>query len=349
MFSPMSSDNKIETGIILLEYSCIYFSKRRMRELIGVTLVMHLVSTTIRQNITTVAGSSNGSCATLSGGLTTLHQQAGIAVSNNGTLYVADGSPANVLLAFEPNNFTAKQLILFSNWPTYIFINAVTSLVYVTLFNLDYVQIWPSNQTIPRNLSSTGVCSMTDLFVPTDMVIDSLGNIYIASYACSWVTKWAPSATNSTLVAGSLGGAGSNSLHLHWPYGLSLDETHSLLYVVDRYNSRVQKFTLGNLNGVTVAGGNGAGAASNQLDMPTTMYVSQLDQSYYICDCGNNRIVKWAMNATYGVTIAGSSTGVAGSTLYLLNQPYDIWVHPNETYMLISDTNNCRVQKYLLQ
>jgi hypothetical protein len=321
-----------------------------MRELVGVTIVMHLVSTTIRQNITTVAGSSNGSCATLSGGLTTLHQQAGISVSNNGTLYVADGSPANVLLAFEPNNFTAKQLISFSNWPTYIFIDAVTSFVYVSIYNLQYVLIWPSNRTIPRNTSASGVCSMTELYQPTNMIIDSLGNIYISSYGCNWVTKWNPNVTNSTLVGGSLSSvSGNDSQHLHRPYGLSLNETHSLLYVADRYNNRVQKFILGNLTGVTIAGGNGAGTASNQLDYPTAIYVSQLDQSYYICDSYNNRIVKWAMNATHGVTIAGSSTGVAGSTLYLLNQPYDMWVDPDETYMLISDTNNCRVQKYLLR
>jgi sugar lactone lactonase YvrE len=190
---------------------------------------------------------------------------------------------------------------------------------------------------------------MTQLYQPTDIIMDFSGNFYIGSYACSWVTKWSPNATIGTLVAGSPSGVeGSDSQHLYKPYGMSIDESNSLLYVVDRYNHRVQKFVLGNLTGVTVVGGNGGGAASNQLYNPTALFISQRDHSYYICDSGNSRIQKWAVDATYGVTIAESSTGVAGGALNLLNQPYDIWVHPNETYMLISDSNNCRVQKYIL-
>jgi hypothetical protein len=308
---------------------------------------MHLASTIIQQNITTVAGFYNGSCPTSSTNLTVLHVQGGITVSNNGTLYVGDGSPANVLLAFEPNNLTAKQIFTYGNWPTYLFIDAVTSSIYATVFNQDSVVIWPSNRTIPRNPSAA--CNVTHLYWPTGILVDSLGNIYISSSGCNWVTKWNANATNATLVVGSLsGGSGNDSQHLYKPYGLFLDENNSLLYVADAQNNRVQKFTLGNLTGVTVAGGNGQGTASNQLNFPSTIHVSQQDNSYYICDYHNNRIQKWAMNATHGVTIAGSSTGVAGNTLYLLNGPYDVWVHPNETYILISDSNNCRVQKYIL-
>ena len=308
---------------------------------------MHLASTIIQQNVTTVAGSYNGSCAPLSGGLTTLHDQGGIAVSNNGTLYVGDGSPANVLLAFEPNNLTAKQIITYGNWPAYLFIDAATSSMYTTVFYLNSVVIWPSSQTIPTNPSDT--CDLAHLYYPTGIVVDSLGNIYISSYACHWVTKWNPNATIAILAAGSISVTpGSDSQHLDRPYGLFLDEKNSLLYVADAANNRVQKFTLGNLTGVTIAGGNGQGTASNQLNWPSTIHISQRDNSYYICDYHNNRIQKWAIGATYGVTIAGSSTGVAGNALDLLNGPYDVWVDPNATYMLISDSSNCCVQKYLL-
>ncbi len=268
-------------------------------------------------------------------------------MSNNGTLYVGDGSPANVLLAFEPNNLTAKQIITYGNWPAYLFIDAVISSIYATVFYLESVVIWPSNQIIPRYPSAT--CDMANLYYPTGILVDSLGNIYISSSACHWVTKWNPNATDATLVVGSPSFAsGSDSQHLNRPYGLFLDENNSLLYVADAANNRVQKFTLGNLTGVTVAGGNGQGTASNQLNFPSTIHISQRDNSYYICDYHNNRIQKWAIGATYGVTIAGSSTGVAGNALHLLNGPYDVWVDPNATYMLISDANNCRVQKYLL-
>ncbi|CAF1124663.1 unnamed protein product [Adineta steineri] len=304
--------------------------------------------TIIQPNITTVAGFYNGSCPTSSTNLTVLHDPGGIAVSNNGTLYVGDGSPANVLLAFEPNNLTAKQLFTYGNWPTYLFVGPVTSSIYATVLELHTVVIWPSNQTIPKNPSAS--CSdLLHLYYPTGIAVDFLGNIYVSSYYCNRVTKWNSNGTNATLVAGSLSAtSGSDSQHLYSPYGLFLDEMHSLLYVADAVNNRVQRFALGNLTGVTVAGGNGQGTASNQLNFPSAIHVSQVDNSYYICDYHNHRIQKWVIGATYGVTIAGSSTGVAGSALNLLNGPYDIWVDPNATYVLISDANNCRVQKYLL-
>ncbi|CAF1466805.1 unnamed protein product [Adineta steineri] len=305
-------------------------------------------STIIQPNISTVAGFYNGSCPTSSANLTVLHTQGGIAVSNNGTLYVGDGASPYALLAFEPNNLTAKKIFTYSNWPAYLSINPVTSSIYATVFNQNSVVIWPSNRTIPKNPSAS--CSdVLHLYYPTGIVIDSLGNIYVSSVECNSVTKWNPNGTNSTLVAGSLSTTvGSDSEHLYSPYGLFFDEINSLLYVADAGNNRVQRFALGNLTGVTVAGGNGQGTASNQLNFPSAIHVSQRDNSYYICDYHNNRIQKWVIGATYGVTIAGSSTGVAGSTLNLLNSPYDIWVDPNATYMLISDSSNCRVQKYLL-
>ena len=182
----------------------------------------------------------------------------------------------------------------------------------------------------------------------TGIIVDTLGYVYISSGGCHAVYKWNSNGTITTIVAGLLSTSGSDNRHLNKPYGLVIDENKSLLYVADSLNHRIQKFVLGNLTGVTVAGGNGLGSASNQLHYPTAIYISRLDNSYYICDSSNNRIQKWVMNATYGVTIAGSSTGVAGNALNLLDYPYDIWFHPNETYMLISDSYNCRIQKYIL-
>ncbi|CAF1531684.1 unnamed protein product [Adineta ricciae] len=310
------------------------------------TSTQRITTVSVQQNITTVAGSWNGSCAALSGGMTTLHTQGGITVSPDGTLYVADGNPIYAVLAFKPNNFTAKQIMSFSDWPAFMFFDSRTSSLYVTVFYLYYARVWPSNQTIPSG--TTGSCAATQLLWPTGIVVDSLGNIYITSSGCHVVIKWNSNATIATVAAGSLSVSGTDNYHFNQPYGLFLDANDSLLYVADFNNHRIQKFILGNSAGVTVAGGNGQGSASNQLNRPTTIYVSQQDDSYYICDYHNNRIQRWAINATYGVTIAGSSAGVAGSALNLLNAPYDIWVHPNKTFMLVSDSNNCRIQKYIL-
>lgn len=160
---------------------------------------LHLVSTATQPNVTTMAGSCNGFCnETLSESLTTLHTQGGIFVSNNGTLYVADGTPMNTLFSFEPNNRTGTQIMSFSNWPTYIFINSLTSTIYVTVFYLYQVTMWPSNKTIPPNNISSG-CAMNLLNRPTGIVADSSGNAYVASKFCHLITKWAPNAASGIL------------------------------------------------------------------------------------------------------------------------------------------------------
>ncbi|CAF1246069.1 unnamed protein product [Rotaria magnacalcarata] len=111
----------------------------------------------------------------------------------------------------------------------------------------------------------------------------------------------------------------------------------------------MQKFILGNLTGVTIAGDNDAGSASNQLNRPTTIILPHNNSESYICDTSNNQIQKWTMGASSSITIAGSVSGLGDSTLYLLNLPYDIWIDLDETYLLISDSSNCLAQRYTLR
>ena len=51
----------------------------------------------------------------------------------------------------------------------------------------------------------------------------------------------------------------------------------------------------------------------------------------------------WTANAT---TVAGSSTGLAGSTASLLYYPKDVFAD-NRGALYVSDSNNYRVQKWL--
>jgi len=100
--------------------------------------------------------------------------------------------------------------------------------------------------------------------------------------------------------------------------------------------------------GVTVAGGNGQGSAANQFNIPTGIYVSRLDGSLYIADFYNNRIQKWAQNATFGTTIAGNPNATSGSTPYLLNSPFGIAIDDGENYLYVADTANNRIQRFSL-
>ena len=295
---------------------------------------------------TTVAGGCNGTAST---NQTALLWPADVLVTRNDTVYVANYD--NRLLAFDPNNRTARTIATFANWPTFIFVDNRTSDLYVSVTLLQLVYIFPGNRTIPPDRTLTGNCSLNRLYGPTVVIVDSVGNVYIASYDCHWVTRWAPNATTGTLIAGSpLAQPGNNSQSLNLPYGLALDEPNSFLYVADRDNHRIQRFLLGGSGvGVTVAGGNGAGAAPNQLNRPTEIYLSKIDGSLYIADSYNNRAQKWMMNnSSSGVTVAGSPDGTAGRSAFLMDLTYAISLDASETYLYVTDSNNERIQRFNL-
>ncbi|CAF4517957.1 unnamed protein product, partial [Rotaria magnacalcarata] len=57
--------------------------------------------------------------------------------------------------------------------------------------------------------------------------------------------------------------------------------------------------------GVTIAGGNGVGGATNQLNYPYGLFVDD-NQTVVITDWGNNRIVQWKNgDTTNGQVVAG--------------------------------------------
>jgi sugar lactone lactonase YvrE len=62
----------------------------------------------------------------------------------------------------------------------------------------------------------------------------------------------------------------------------------------------------------------------------------------------NNRIHRWAPNATEGVTIPGNSQDQAGSTARRLFDSCVIAINANETLMYVSDAGNNRIQKFQL-
>ena len=59
-----------------------------------------------------------------------------------------------------------------------------------------------------------------------------------------------------------------------------------------------------NRNGVTVAGGHGLGSALNQLNYPNGVFVAD-DDTIYVADTNNNRVIKWSLGAASGQVIVG--------------------------------------------
>ena len=96
--------------------------------------------------------------------------------------------------------------------------------------------------------------------------------------------------------------------------------------------------------GITVAGGNGQGTASNQFNNPGGIFLDK-NSDLYITDTYNNRILKWTPGAASGVTVAGQSTIFGSPNLNCFDQPVDVFVDTAGN-IYISDGGNGRIQKW---
>ena len=96
-------------------------------------------------------------------------------------------------------------------------------------------------------------------------------------------------------------------------------------------------------NGLTVAGGNGFGAESNQLYRPQGLYVDD-NQTVYIADELNHRIVEWKSGATSGQVVAGGYG--QGNGAHQLSEPSDVIIEKKCDSLIICDTSNRRVVRW---
>ncbi|CAF3189601.1 unnamed protein product [Rotaria sp. Silwood2] len=95
--------------------------------------------------------------------------------------------------------------------------------------------------------------------------------------------------------------------------------------------------------GVTVAGGNGLGDGTNQLNSPNGLFVDN-EQNIYIADSSNHRIVEWKSDATNGTVVVGGYGRGTGD--YLLDSPQDIIVDKETDSIIIADYGNQRVVRW---
>ncbi|CAF4912645.1 unnamed protein product, partial [Rotaria magnacalcarata] len=96
-------------------------------------------------------------------------------------------------------------------------------------------------------------------------------------------------------------------------------------------------------SGVTVAGGNREGDATNQLHWPYGLFVDD-DQTVFIADTYNHRIMQWKNgDTTNGQVVAGGKG--AGNGLHQLYHPTDVLID-KKTSLIICDGGNRRIVRW---
>lgn len=185
---------------------------------------------------------------------------------------------------------------------------------------------------------------------PYGLALDADGSLYIADTGNHRVQRitfddqGVPQGAET--VAGGLG-AGSDSLHLHYPRGIDIGADGSL-YIADATNHRVQLVTFDSAGApqpaVTIAGGNGSGPDPDQFATP---YDLDLDDegTLYIADTSNNRIQRIMFDANGApqdaVTVFGNGEGTGDDQL---DHPRGITVTAGGL-AYIADDDNHRVQR----
>ncbi|CAF1013776.1 unnamed protein product [Adineta steineri] len=125
--------------------------------------------------------------------------------------------------------------------------------------------------------------------------------------------------------------------------GLAMDKNR-FLYVSDSVKNEVRRWKMGEYNneGIVVAGGNGQGNHLKQLRTPGSIFVDA-DQSIYVLDRQNHRVMKWRKDAEEGTIVAGGNG--EGRNLNQLSSPQGVIVD-DLGQIYVADSVNHRVMRW---
>lgn len=165
---------------------------------------------------------------------------------------------------------------------------------------------------------------------------------YIVDAGNNRVVKWILGEPSGTLAAAGSYGSLPDQLANPSVNGTVYVDENENIYVTDYINNRIQKFSSGLTNAITVAGGNGSGAASNQMKAPNGIFMLN-DGRMLISEYTGRRINMWVEGEIQGTTIAGGNG--SGSAANQFKSPRGIFISTNGD-LYVTDMGNHRIQKF---
>ncbi|CAF1279988.1 unnamed protein product [Adineta steineri] len=222
---------------------------------------------------------------------------------------------------------------------------------------------------------------LNQLFFPVGIFIDKNKNIFIADFYNHRIVKWKYNSKEGQIIAGG-NETGNRRDQLNYPTYVIVDQQnhsiiiadqgnrrviqwlnkkqqilidnidcfsllmdkHGFLYVSDYKKNEVRRWKVGEYNneGIVVAGGNKIGNQLNQLNCPSYIFVDE-DQSIYVSDVKNNRVMKWRKGTKEGIIVAGGNG--QGRNLNQLSYPHGVVVADlGEIY--VADFGNDRIVRW---
>ena len=315
----------------------------------------------------------DGTITTVAGAAGQLNRPFDVAVDAAGNIYVSDTGNSRVARFSTDGRFSSVG-DGFLNGPEGLAIDAAGNLYIADTFNGRVRKMAPDGTlTIFAGTGSTGIYGGDNnpavnaaLSLPTDVAVDSAGNVYIADFGNSRVRRVAGGII--TTVAGNNAGApftegqGAVNVRLSGPTGVTVDRNGNVYFVeagvgsgtgLARGEFKVYKVsTQGIINtfagtGVPSYSGDGGPALNAQLESAAGVTVDG-NGNVLIADTSNHRLRVVALNGTI-TTISGNGTpGFTGENSSpagaQLNSPQGVAVDA-QGHVYIADSGNSRIRR----
>ena len=318
--------------------------------------------------VSTLAGSSQG-LDNQPGTAAKFSNPSGTAVDSSGTVYVADSAnhvirkitSAGVVTTFAGDGLSGSKDGTGSgaqfNTPSAIVINSSG-----TLFVSD------SGNHCIRKITSAGVVSTfaggssgfadgigsnAQFNSPQGIVVDSLGNVFVADSGNHRIRSITAAGQVSTLAGQSTSGTiddSGTSARFNTPTGIAIDSLRNL-YVTDKNSHRIRKVTA--QGGVSTLAGSTSGftndtGTSAQFNSPVGIAVDSTG-TLYVADTGNHRIravsSTGVVTTLVGLSNSGTSNGSPSQAQF--NSPYSITVGTTGVFY-VADYSNHRIRKIVV-
>lgn len=185
---------------------------------------------------------------------------------------------------------------------------------------------------------------------PSDIAVDSNGNIYVADTQNHLIRKIAPNGDVTTLAGSTTGFNDGNgtTAQFNSPRGITVDNQDNI-YVVDSNNHSIRKITptgdVTTFSGISGTIGNTDGAANiAKFNYPESIAIDS-QGNLFVADRANNRIRK-ITSAGIVSTFVGSTSGYADGTGLdtKFNGPYGIDIDQSDN-LFVADIFNQRIRK----
>ncbi|CAF1260781.1 unnamed protein product [Adineta steineri] len=274
---------------------------------------------------------------------------------------------------------TAKTTVLTASATETTMFTTLTN-SHITTMNVSKFSKWKQNAITVAGGNGEGQ-QLNQLNYPAGIFVDKNKNIFIADHSNYRIVEWKYNATKGQIVAGGNGkGNGMDQLNnptnvivdpqnysiiiadsdsrrvIQWwnqtqqiliqnihCYGLAIDK-HGFLYVSNWLKDEVRRWKMGQYDkeGIVVAGGIGEGNKLSQLHAPDFIFVAE-DQSVYVSDRNNHRVMKWRKDAKEGTVVAGGNG--KGAYLTQLSEPAGVIVD-DLGQIYVADWGNNRVMRW---